>query len=128
MWIPLQDTPSEMGPLEFAPGSHRLELGRDLEISDVSEQAVAEGLAAAGIETDSRPYALGDLSFHLGWTFHRAGPNTTDVARRVMTVVYVDAGARFAEPTNHQHQRTIDSLPGAAPGRLMPEALPVLYP
>ena len=33
-WIPLQATPLEMGPLQFAIGSHRLPIGRDLEISD----------------------------------------------------------------------------------------------
>ena len=33
-WVPLQDTPFEMGPLAFAPRSHRFEHGRDLEISD----------------------------------------------------------------------------------------------
>ena len=32
-WIPLQATPLEMGPLQFALGSHRLPIGRDLEIS-----------------------------------------------------------------------------------------------
>lgn len=34
VWIPLQDTPDDMGPLEFAAGSHRFGFGRDLPISD----------------------------------------------------------------------------------------------
>ncbi len=33
-WIPLQQTPLEMGPLAFCEKSHRFQVGRDLEISD----------------------------------------------------------------------------------------------
>jgi ectoine hydroxylase-related dioxygenase (phytanoyl-CoA dioxygenase family) len=129
VWIPLQDTPLEMGPLEFAPGSHRLELGRGLEISDESESAVAAELAAADLGIDRAPYELGDVSYHLGWTFHRAEPNCGGEPRRVMTVVYVDATARFVEPTNHQQRRTIESLPGTRPGDVVDSGKnPVLYP
>jgi ectoine hydroxylase-related dioxygenase (phytanoyl-CoA dioxygenase family) len=129
VWVPLQATPPEMGPLEFAPGSHRIRLGRDLEISDESEAAVARGLVDARLGTDRAPYGLGDVSYHRGWTFHRAEPNRTDVPRRVLTVVYVDSATRLVQPTNHQHRRTIDSLPGAVVGgELDPVANPVLFP
>ena len=40
VWIPLQDTPVEMGPLAFSSGSHRTKFGRDLNISDESEDRV----------------------------------------------------------------------------------------
>ena len=43
-WIPLQDTPLEMGPLAFSPGSHMVDLGRSLEISDQSEATIKEAL------------------------------------------------------------------------------------
>ena len=43
-WIPLQATPMEMGPLAFAPKSHLLDLGRDLEISDESQAAIEKEL------------------------------------------------------------------------------------
>jgi ectoine hydroxylase-related dioxygenase (phytanoyl-CoA dioxygenase family) len=33
-WIPLQETPLELGPLEFSAGSHQIVEGRDLEIGD----------------------------------------------------------------------------------------------
>ena len=36
-WVPLQETPLEIGPLAFSVGSHRVEVGRDLPISDESE-------------------------------------------------------------------------------------------
>src|SRR5438094_10362041 len=37
VWIPLQETPIELGPLAFSVGSHKFEFGRTLEISDESE-------------------------------------------------------------------------------------------
>jgi hypothetical protein len=50
-WIPLQDTPLEMGPVAFSAGSHRVEVGRDLPISDESEAGMARALEAAGLPT-----------------------------------------------------------------------------
>lgn len=73
-WVPLQDTPSEMGPLAFCEKSHRFQIGRDLEISDESEISLKQALSA--FRTEESPFALGDVSFHSGWTFHRAGAAT----------------------------------------------------
>src|SRR5262249_7240400 len=102
-WIPLQDTPSEMGPLAFADGSWRLHEGRDLAIGEESERVLQRSLRACAI--DEGPFALGDVSFHSGWTFHRAGPNTTPRARAVMTIIYIDAEMRLAEPRNANQVR-----------------------
>ena len=44
---------------------------------------------------------LGDASFHLGWTLHRAKPNVTAQDREVMTVIWFADGARVIEPTNN---------------------------
>ena len=41
-WIPLQDVPPEMGPLEFAAGSQRQDLGRELNISGDNERRIGE--------------------------------------------------------------------------------------
>ncbi|MBV9793735.1 MAG: phytanoyl-CoA dioxygenase family protein [Actinobacteria bacterium] len=100
VWIPLQDTPDEMGPLTFAAGSHRAADGRELVISDESEQALAQFVTRAGYPVDDLPYALGDVSFHTGWTVHRAGTNTTPIPRRVMTIIYMDADIEITEPDN----------------------------
>lgn len=100
VWIPLQETPLEMGPLTFAAGSHRFEFGRNLAISDESEEALQQALVRQGFEHVIQPYALGDASFHLGWTFHHAGPNKTAIPRRVMTIIYIDADMRLAEPAH----------------------------
>lgn len=99
-WIPLQDTPRAMGPLAFYRGSHTVSVGRDLPISDESERCVRRNMEARGFAYVEEPFALGDVSFHLGWTFHRAGENRSDRARSVMTIIYMDASARIAGDLN----------------------------
>lgn len=129
-WIPLQDTPLEMGPLEFYKGSHRTSIGRGLAISDESEAQICAEMEAQGFEIDRAPYALGDVSFHAGWTFHRAGANQTDRPRSVMTMIYMDADIRVAEPVNEMQRSDLAQwLPGLQPGQTAASPInPVLYP
>jgi ectoine hydroxylase-related dioxygenase (phytanoyl-CoA dioxygenase family) len=129
IWIPLQATPVEMGPLSFAVGSHRFEYGRDLAISDESETKLSEAIEEQGFDVSVEPYALGDASFHLGWTFHRANPNRTDIARRAMTIIYLDADMTVADPKNeNQAGDMVSWMPGVKPGDVSETPLnPVLY-
>lgn len=128
VWIPLQATPMEMGPLAFAERSQGVSIGRDKEISDESEAVLAEALKAFSF--NDTPFDLGELSCHSGWTYHRAGPNVSDKARRVMTMIYMDRDIRVAEPA-HAAQKNdlrawLDSRPA---GALADGPLnPVLYP
>ncbi|KPF80833.1 phytanoyl-CoA dioxygenase family protein [Novosphingobium sp. AAP93] len=118
-WIPLQTVPLEMGPLEFYAGSHRSEIGRDLPISDESEARITADMEAQGFPIDRAAYALGDVSFHGGWTFHRAGPNRSREPRSVMTMIYIDAEMTVAEPVNRMQQSDLAQwLPGLQPGDL----------
>lgn len=118
-WVPLQDVPMEMGPLAFYRGSHRENFGRDLAISDESEAEITRQMQARGFALDDQPYAAGDVSFHGGWTFHRAGANRSTRPRSVMTMIYMDAEMRVAEP-RHEMQRAdlAKWLPGLRPGDL----------
>jgi len=129
-WIPLQAVPSEMGPLSFARGSHLKRIGRDLEISDDSERLIREAVRAAGLLEVSEPYAAGDVSFHLGWTLHRAGPNVTTRPRKVHTVIYMDADMRLARPANANQQADHARwTPSTQVGEVMDDPLnPVLFP
>ncbi len=129
IWLPLQETPLEMGPLSFAAGSHRFEYGRDLPISDESESAMQVALAERDLPVYNEPFALGDASFHLGWTFHHAGPNVAAGPRRVMTIIYIDADMLAAEPVNHHQEGNLAAtLPGIAPGEVAASPQnPVLY-
>ena len=129
VWIPLQETSLTMGPLSFAVGSHRFAWGRELEISDESEAALKSALAGQGFTLSQAPYRLGEVSFHSGWTFHRAAPNHTQATRRVMTIIYMDADIRVAEPINeHQRSDLRGWMPGARAGEVPETPLnPVLY-
>ncbi len=130
VWIPLQDTPAELGPLSFAVGSHRFSMGRDLPISDESEVKITEYMLRQGYPTDDSPFALGDVSYHLGWTFHRAEPNTSTIPRRVMTIIYIDADMIIGEPTNDAQRADLKTCaPGRSPGDRFDTVInPVLYP
>lgn len=126
-WIPLQQTPLEMGPLAFCEKSHRFQLGRDLEISDESEMTLKEALST--FRTEESGFDLGDVSFHAGWTFHRAGANATKHPREVMTVIYMDEDIRLVPPRNKNQQMDIERwCPGVNIGEVIASPLnPVLY-
>jgi len=119
-WIPLQEVPPEMGPLGFYAGSQSVEFGRELGISDASEAAISANMARHGLEYLSGGFDLGEVSFHLGWTFHKAGANTSNRPRSVMTVIYMDAAMRLA-PARNAAQANDHSqwCPGAVPGAVI---------
>jgi ectoine hydroxylase-related dioxygenase (phytanoyl-CoA dioxygenase family) len=126
-WVPLQATPLEMGPLAFCEKSHRLQVGRDLEISDESETTLKQTLNSFSMNDTA--FGLGDVSFHAGWTFHRAGANSTDAPREVMTVIYMDENIRLTAPKNKNHTTDIERwAPGLQPGDVLSSPLnPVVY-
>ena len=123
-WIPLQKTPIEMGPLAFAEKSQNVEIGRDKEISDESEAILSETLKQFSL--NEAPFDLGEVSFHSGWTYHRAGANVSSKARKVMTMIYMDKDINIAEPTNKYRtadwERWLDSkkIGTVADGNLNP--------
>jgi len=128
-WIPLQETPLEMGPLSFAARSQNKDLGRDLPITKEGNVKIQQAVDEGHFEIDESPYELGEVSFHLGWTFHRAGPNTTGRPRAVMTVIYMDADMILAEPKNKNQARDWETwCPGAKIGEPIDTPLnPVAY-
>lgn len=128
-WVPLQATPLEMGPLAFARRTHRMAFGRELEISDDSEALIQKSLKEAQADIDETPYDLGELSFHLGWTFHRAGANRSNAPRKVMTMIYVDENIRLIEPKTKAHENDRATwCPGVEVGGVLDSPLnPVLW-
>jgi ectoine hydroxylase-related dioxygenase (phytanoyl-CoA dioxygenase family) len=119
-WIPLQAVPSEMGPLGFFAGSQSVAFGRDLGISDESEARISENMARHGFAFDVSPFDLGEVSFHLGWNFHKAGANTSTSPRSVMTVIYMDVDMRLVPTLNAVQANDRDQwCPGAREGEVI---------
>jgi ectoine hydroxylase-related dioxygenase (phytanoyl-CoA dioxygenase family) len=127
VWIPLTEVSLPMGPLSFCPGSQRIQDGRNLAISDDSEETLKRRLADYG--TIEEPFELGDVSFHAGWTFHRAGANSTQRMREAFTILYMDREMRLAEPRNANQATDRERwCPGVRVGEIVASELnPVLY-
>jgi ectoine hydroxylase-related dioxygenase (phytanoyl-CoA dioxygenase family) len=128
-WIPLQATPLELGPLEFSAGSHRIVEGRELEISDESEERIAERLRVTDFPHVAEPFDAGEISFHSGWVFHRAGANQSKRMRKVMTIIFMDEKMRLKAPENDNQRNDWQTwCPGAVVGEVIDTPLnPVLY-
>jgi ectoine hydroxylase-related dioxygenase (phytanoyl-CoA dioxygenase family) len=118
-WIPLQAVPEDMGPLGFYARSQSVEFGRDLGISDESEEKISANMARHGFEFCSGAFELGEVSFHLGWTFHKAGANRSTQPRSVMTVIYMDSAMRLVPALNAiQSNDAAQWCPGVQPGEV----------
>ena len=129
VWIPLQETPLTLGPLAFSRGSHKFDFGRDLAISDESEAQIQAELSAHNLPLIEEPFELGEVSYHYGWTFHRAGANNSTIPRAVMTIIYMEDGIRLAQPKNSNQIADWETwMPGAKVGEVVDTPLnPVLY-
>ena len=128
-WIPLQAVHDDMGPLGFYAGSQSVEFGRDLGISDESEEKISANMARHGFEFQSGAFELGDVSFHLGWTFHKAGANVSRNPRAVMTLIYMDDAMRLNRnlSTAQENDRS-QWCPGVEPGAVIATAKnPLIY-
>lgn len=128
-WIPLQETPLEMGPLEFSAGSHQIVDGRELEIGDESEILIQQRLRVTDFTHVIEAFGLGEVSFHSGWIFHRAGANKTQKTREVMTVIYMDRDMKLKKPENKNQLLDWNTwCPGAEIDKVINTPLnPILY-
>jgi len=128
-WIPLQATPLNYGPLEFSAGSNKLTAGRDKQISDESQAFLEAELKRHAFNHVVEPFDVGEISFHRGWLYHRAGPNVSGNMRKVLTMIYMDIDTVLKTPENHNQQADWDTwCPGATVGEVINTPLnPVLY-
>ena len=119
-WIPLVPITDNMGPLDFALGSQTLDYRRNEELIQLDEKVVASKLAEAGSEVESSPYVLGEISFHQGWVFHRAGANRTHRRREVFTIIYMDQDVTLQKPANPNQKFDRERwCPGVAVGAVI---------
>jgi phytanoyl-CoA dioxygenase PhyH len=129
VWIPLQETPLPMGPLEFSAGSNHFSRGRGLKIGEESQQMLDASLKEQGYSHVIEPFSLGDVSFHTGWLYHRAGANRTDRMRKVMTMIYMDKDMILKQPENDNQVNDWNTwCPGVGVGEVVRSARnPVLF-
>lgn len=128
-WIPLQATPLEMGPLEFSAGSHSIVEGRELEIGDESEELIQKKLKVTDFKHIIEAFDIGEISFHSGWVFHRAGANVSNEMRKVMTIIYMDKDMILKNPENKNQIHDWNTwCPGAKVGEIINTPInPILY-
>lgn len=129
-WIPLQATPLEMGPLEFSAASHQILEGRELSISDESEAIIQNRLKVTDFPHVIEPFDAGEISFHSGWVFHRAGANATNAMRKVMTIIYIDKDMTLKAPENKGQENDWHTwCPGVEIGANINSPInPIIYP
>lgn len=128
-WIPLQETPLEMGALEFSAGSHKIIDGRELSISDESEMFLNKNLKINKLPHVIEPFDIGEISFHSGWIFHRAGANSSNKVRKVMTIIYMDEEMKLKKPENKGQENDWKTwCPGVEIGEIISSPLnPILF-
>ena len=121
-WLPLQPVPAEGGGgsgLVFAAGSHRdvalpFWHGDPREAGDISDRGYGEGSCGA--------MALGDASWHHGWTLHCAPPNGLPKPRRALAAsFFLDGATRLRESSRTPDDEDLESaaewLHGVPPGK-----------
>lgn len=119
MWLALVDVSVDMGPVQFASGTHRLGFLGHIDISDAGEKHFDDLVREQGFPTSITALKAGDATFHSGWTLHRAPANSTTRMREAMTIIYYDDGAALGEADNAGRAWDLDRwFPGQKPGEI----------
>ncbi|HEV7505829.1 MAG TPA: phytanoyl-CoA dioxygenase family protein [Thermoanaerobaculia bacterium] len=93
----------ENGPIEIAPGTHRLPRQEALRAAEAGE------IGMQPIQLD-----IGDVLIRHPWALHRGSPNTTDTPRALVSL-------RYARRWYADSSREVDSIPRAVWESLTPE-------
>lgn len=129
VWIPLQRTPADLGSLAFYKGSHKLSDHVREALSQAEIQSDLHDELTCKFELETLQYELGDVSFHKGWTFHRALPNTSNSLRRAFSIVYMKSDLTLTPTRTGLPLEALSSwCPGAVVGGSFDEFYnPVVY-
>ncbi len=106
----------EHGPIEIAPGTHRMKRTDALRAVEAGEI----GMQAVSLE-------IGDVLIRHPWALHRGTPNTTDVPRALATIRYVRRWyADASRDVEDLPRATRESLTAEQQGMMrFPQAVPV---
>ncbi len=91
------------GPIEIAPGTHRMLRSEAMQAVELGE-----------IKLQPVPLQIGDVLIRHPWALHRGTPNTTDTPRALLTIRYVRRW--YAD-----HSRDVNSIPQRVWQSLTPE-------
>jgi ectoine hydroxylase-related dioxygenase (phytanoyl-CoA dioxygenase family) len=118
MWMPLVDASREMGLMEFIPNKNKSGMLANVNISESSDIFFKDLLKNEALPVTTFDYIeAGSATFHCGWTPHRAGPNTTDKLREVMTIIFIEDGAVVSTPKTKGQESDLKSwFPGLKVG------------
>lgn len=132
VWIPVQETPVEMGSLTFAQPFDAYSLVEDIPFSpsDTSyDQRVGETFSREQVSINEGPFDLGEISFHHNKNFHTAGANRTERSRVVLSNTYFADGARLVRNPTVISGDWQKFAPGAYPGdKLATKVNPICWP
>lgn len=98
----------ESGPIEIAPGTHRM-----------PRREALRAVEAGEIEMQSVPLEIGDVFIRHPWALHRGSPNTTNTPRALACV-------RYVRRWYVDNSREVDSLPHTVWESLTPEQQSVM--
>ncbi len=93
----------ENGPIEIAPGTHRM-----------PRKEALRAVEAGEIEMQPVPLEIGDVLIRHPWALHRGTPNTTDVPRALVSM-------RYVRRWYSDNSREVASLPRSVWESLTPE-------
>ncbi|MEB3189831.1 MAG: phytanoyl-CoA dioxygenase family protein [Snowella sp.] len=95
-WIPLQETPIEMGPLQLAVGTENYKLVKNIPFDKFAQghdQEVAKVLKANKVSVNCEPFSIGEISFQCSLNVHGASANHTTARRIAFGISYFENGA-----------------------------------
>ena len=129
MWMPLIDTPIEMGPIQFATGSQVNGFMGQYAISDSSQDFFQQFIEEKQYSCWQVSMCAGDATFHNGWTMHGATANQTKTMREAMIVTYYPDGTTVDKLCNPSRSHDAQNfLGGRKEGDLADSEMnPVLY-
>jgi len=131
-WMPAQIVPLAMGPLSFAKPLNVFNLVKNINFNknDTSyDKKVGEVFKANNVAIDSKPFKIGEASFHHNLSFHSADGNRTSQSRIVLANTYFADGARVVKNPTMVSGDWQKFIPGVNPGGIAASDLnPVCWP
>ena len=125
-WMPAQPVPLAMGPLSFAKPVSVFNLVKNINFNknDTSyDKKVTEVFKANNVDIDSKPFKIGEASFHHNLSFHTAEGNKTSQSRIVLANTYFADGARVVEEPTMVSGDWQKFIPGVNPGGIVASKL-----